>query len=141
MLREHSDRPSASSTDSRSEVSRLRLLAGILESFTSTIDFEQVLRRIVEITREEFKADRAWLLFPANLEAEFATVSFEATRPEYPGAFSRNVRIPLAPSRALIQRGLERKAPFAVYENDPAADPELWRAFQIRSQLLQIVET
>jgi hypothetical protein len=38
---------------------RYRFLTTILESFTTTLELREVLRRIVTITREEFGADRA----------------------------------------------------------------------------------
>src|SRR6185436_7626143 len=49
---------------------RYRFLSTILESFTTTLELKEVLRRIVTITREEFAADRAWLLQPINETAE-----------------------------------------------------------------------
>src|SRR5688500_16721925 len=45
---------------------RYRFLSTMLESFTATLELREVLRRIVTITREEFGADRAWLLHPVN---------------------------------------------------------------------------
>ncbi|HYR27953.1 MAG TPA: hypothetical protein VEU30_05775, partial [Thermoanaerobaculia bacterium] len=58
---------------------RYRFLSNILESFTATLELREVLRRIVTITREEFGADRAWLLHPVNEQTEFAKVAFTVT--------------------------------------------------------------
>src|SRR6266511_3777901 len=49
---------------------RYRFLSTILESFTTTLDLKEVLRRIVTVTREEFHADRAWLIRPVTEETE-----------------------------------------------------------------------
>src|SRR4029453_10971382 len=45
---------------------RYRFLSHILETFTGTLELREVLRRIVAVTREEFGADRAWLLHPVH---------------------------------------------------------------------------
>src|SRR5258706_2286164 len=62
---------------------RYRFLSNILESFTGTLELKEVLRRIVSITRQEFCADRAWLLHPVNEQAEFAKVRFAVSAPAY----------------------------------------------------------
>ena len=62
---------------------RYRFLSSILESFTATLELKEVLRRIVTITRQEFGADRAWLLHPVNEKAEVANVRFAVSAPEY----------------------------------------------------------
>jgi len=62
---------------------RYRFLSSILESFTATLELKEVLRRIVTITRQEFGADRAWLLHPVNEKAVVANVRFAVSSPEF----------------------------------------------------------
>lgn len=129
--------PEAHEPDGRHD--RLSLLARILESFTATLDLDEVLSRIVTTTLHELEVDRAWLLHPVNLTAEYATVSFEATRPAYPGAFSKGIPVPLAGSRELIRRSMDSGGVIATYEGDESLDSRIAEQFQIRSQLTQVL--
>ena len=60
---------------------RYRFLSSILESFTGTLELREVLRRIVAVTREEFGAERAWLLHPVHEQAEFAKLAYSVSAP------------------------------------------------------------
>jgi PAS domain S-box-containing protein len=115
------------------------MLSRALESFTNTIDFEEVLHRIVDTTLEELGADRAWLISPVDLESETATVSCEAVRPGFDGTLLAGLPVPLAPWRPLMALILQRGRPVAVTEADHLLDPALERTFQIRSQLAQVL--
>lgn len=121
--------------------SRIDALARILESFTETLDLEEVLRRVVQITLEEFSADRAWLLAPVSTDVEFAKVIFEATVAAHEGAFVRGEKIPLVESRKLIERVRENVKPLAIDKRDADIDAALAERFQIQSQLIQLLKT
>lgn len=113
------------------------MLARIFESFAATLDLEELVRRVVTIALEEFEADRAWLLGPANSESESANVTYEATRAGCEGAFSRGEPVPLEGSRGLLRRVLDSRRPVAVKRSDPDFDRELAERWSIRSQLIQ----
>ena len=117
---------------------RYRFLSTILESFTATLEFREVLRRIVTITKEELRADRGWLLHPITEKTEFARVAFAVTSPDC-GNTDDSGPIPLARSQNLIRRALEGSAPVVAREGDPDLDPELARRFGIRSEMVQIL--
>src|SRR5712691_6034407 len=117
---------------------RYRFLSTILESFTTTLDLKEVLRRIVTITREEFHADRAWLIRPVTQEAEFAKIIFSVSSPEC-GENSDTGPVPLSGSRALIKRAMEAQHPVVVREGDAELDPVLAQRFLLRSQIVQIL--
>src|SRR5687768_8382712 len=85
---------------------RYRFLSTILESFTATLDLREVLRRIVSSTREEFGADRAWLLHPVNEQSEFAKMAFTVTATGREGNAADKAPVPLTASHSLIRRGL-----------------------------------
>jgi PAS domain S-box-containing protein len=121
------------------DASRVTLLARILESFTESIDLDEVVRRVVTITREEFSVERAWILTPADDTTEYATIAYEATDPAFPGAIAAGVAIPLAPSRRLIRRITEADGPVVSWPRDGDVDPELLRRFGVRSQLVQLL--
>src|SRR5688500_8954119 len=118
---------------------RYRFLSTMLESFTGTLDLREVLRRIVSTTREEFGADRAWLLHPVNEQAEFAKVAFTVTATGTSGDLTDRGPVPLSGSHDLIRRGLESSRPVTVAEGDAELDPELAKRFQIRSAMIQIL--
>ncbi len=119
---------------------RYRFLSRILESFTGTLELKEVLRRIVTITRQEFGADRAWLLHPVNEQAEFAQIRFAISDPDHAMEQSNHPsELPLMRSRNLIRRLLEANGPIAVMEGDPDLDPEHAERFQVRSELVQVI--
>ena len=118
---------------------RYRFLSTILESFTATLELREVLRRIVSITREEFGADRAWLLHPVNERSEFAKVAFTVTAQGREVDLADNGPVSLVGSQGLIRRGLESARPVTVMEGDHDLDSELAGRFQIRSAMIQIL--
>ncbi|HEX2060324.1 MAG TPA: ATP-binding protein [Thermoanaerobaculia bacterium] len=118
---------------------RYRFLSSILESFTGTLELREVLRRIVAVTREEFGADRGWLLHPVHEQAEYAKVAFTVSGPGAEGDISDKGPVPLADSQRLIRRAMESSRPVVVMDGDPDLDPELAKRFQIRSAMIQVL--
>ncbi|HEX7150571.1 MAG TPA: ATP-binding protein [Thermoanaerobaculia bacterium] len=118
---------------------RYRFLSNVLESFTGTLELREVLRRIVTFTRDEFGADRAWLLHPITETVEFAKVAFSVTAPGCATKLEDNGPVPLARSQNLIRRALETSLPVVVLEGDADLDPELARRFEVRSQIVQVL--
>ena len=131
--------PAASERTRFAAEERYRFLSNILESFTATLELREVLRRIVSITREEFGADRAWLLHPVNEQSEFAKVAFTVTAEGREGDLGDKGPVSLTGSHALIRRGLESSHPVAVAVGDADLDPQLAERFQIRSAMIQIL--
>src|SRR4029077_9520519 len=120
----------------RSLEPRDRLLSTILESFTSTLDLREVMRRIVSVTRDEFAADRSWLLYPVGETSESARVRYSAGAPE---AVNDSAPLPLARSRNLIRRAMASPRPIVLKEGDRDLDPELAQRFQVRSEIVQVL--
>ncbi|MBV9476001.1 MAG: PAS domain-containing protein [Acidobacteria bacterium] len=118
---------------------RYRFLSNILETFTGTLELREVLRRIVVVTREQFGADRAWLLHPVHEQAEFAKVAFTTAAPGAEGDLTDTGPVPLTGSRALIRRAMETPHPVVVMANDADLDPELAQRFQIESAIMQVL--
>ena len=118
---------------------RYRFLSGILESFTGTLELREVLRRIVAVTREEFGADRAWLLHPIHEDAEHARLAFTVAAPGAEGDVADKGPVPLTASRPLIRRAMASPRPVVLIEGDPALDVELARRFQVRSAMIQVL--
>jgi len=118
---------------------RYRFLSSVLQSFTATLDFREVVRRIVTITREEFRADRAWLLHPITEQVEFAKIVFSASSQGHESHAVDCGPVSLAHSRALIRRAFESSQPVTVHEGEPDLDPELSARFDIRSEMVQVL--
>jgi PAS domain S-box-containing protein len=118
---------------------RYRFLTSILESFTGTLELREVLRRIVSITREEFGADRAWLLHPINEQSEFARVAYIVSAPGCEGDPGDKGPVPLSTEHGLIRRVMQEPRPLALLEGDADLDPILAKRFSVRSMIVQIL--
>lgn len=127
----------AADSSHRPRQDRYRLLAAILESFTGTLELKEVLRRIVELTRRELDADRAWLLRPLDDDPTLARIAFLDAAPGAEGDRSERGPVPLSESEAIVRRALASSAPLVIRAGDPDLDPELVRRFQIRSAMIQ----
>ncbi len=77
---------------------RLRLL-DVLDRVTrvslASENMEEVMRGVLDLVLEVFRADRAWFLFPCDPEAAFWMVPLERARPEWPGLFAQGVDMPM----------------------------------------------
>lgn len=131
--------PAPAGTQELDPPDRYRFLSTILESFTATLDLREVVRRIVESTREEFLADRGWLLHPVFDMAEQAKLAYAVSAPEREAQLAEKTPLSLATSRALVRRALEASRPLVVRGDDPDLDPKLAARFELRSGLVQIL--
>jgi two-component system phosphate regulon sensor histidine kinase PhoR len=122
---------------------RYRFLSSILESFTGTLELREVLRRIVAVTREEFGADRGWLLHPVHEQAEYAKVAFSVSGPSADGSRAGNLAdrgpVALERSRELIRHAMEAPGPIVVMEGNAELDAELAERFRIKSGMIQVL--
>jgi PAS domain S-box-containing protein len=122
---------------------RYRFLSSILESFTGTLELREVLRRIVAITREEFGADRAWLLHPVHEQSEYAKVAFSVAAPAADGSRVTDLAdrgpVSLVRSQGLIRRAMDAPRPIVVRDGDADLDAELGQRFQIKSAMIQVL--
>src|SRR6185436_15610627 len=118
---------------------RYRFLTSILEAFTGTLELREVLRRVVSITREEFGADRAWLLHPVNEQTEYARIAYIVSAEGHEGNASDRGPVPLSTEHNLIRRAMESSRPVVLKEGDPDLDPQLAKRFNVRSMLVQVL--
>src|SRR5436190_6583955 len=116
---------------------RYQFLSQMLESFTGTLELNEVLRRIVMTTMEEFGADRALLIHPVSDGAATANVRFVASAPHINVSFDSTTPVVLTPP--LIRRALESDRPIVVVEGDPDANGDLLNRFDIKSAMFQIL--
>jgi PAS domain S-box-containing protein len=126
----------ASRRGTRGSEERYRFLSTILESFTATLDLREVMRRIVSVARDEFGADRAWLLYPVSETSPSARIRYSAGEPE---AATDSAPLRLDRSRNLIRKAMASPVPIVLKEGDRDLDPDLARRFQVRSEVVQIL--
>lgn len=133
MIR-HLDRRSKTPASMTEE--RYQFLSRILETFTGTLELNEVLRRIVTTTMEEFGADRAIMIHPVSEEALTANVRYAAAAAHIEPVDAAE---PVQINRAIIRRALEASGPIAVLDGDPDANVELRQRLGIRSAIFQIL--
>jgi len=100
-------------------------------------DLEQLMSDVLDAVLAIFDCDRAWLLYPCDPEAASWSVPMERTKPEYPGANSRGLEIPMDPEVQKIfrtQRGTD--CPVSYGPGCDCSYPEwLTEQFGVQSQL------
>ena len=56
-----------------------------------------MVAEVVKTVQAIMETDRAWLLYPCDPDAPSFRVPFEHARPEYPGAETLNLEVPMTP--------------------------------------------
>jgi len=138
------DRTARSSADKRLEQQR----QANLHFFTSmdrvnvalqaTNDLEQLMGIVLDVVLSIFDCDRAWLVYPCDLEATSWRALMERTRPEYPGASAEGTGAPLDPEiRRVYGAALDSDDPVTFGPGGAHALPASYvtSRFGIRSML------
>ena len=81
-------------------------LDSINRAIQRTSDLEQMLGTLLDVVLAVFEADRAWLIYPCDPEADAHHVRMERTQPDYIGAFDLGAEIPNGPEIAAVVRML-----------------------------------
>ena len=106
-----------------------------------TSDLEQMMGDVLDAVLVIFRCDRAWLLYPCDLEADSLRVPAERTRPEYVGALGAGAEIPNEPEVADVSRSLLASGGPVRFdpESDCALPSELAERFGIKSIIAMAV--
>jgi PAS domain S-box-containing protein len=67
----------------------------INQSLKGTKNLDDTLSDLLDIALSIFDCDRAWLVYPCDLEATSWKVLMEKTRPEFPGALAMDIEVPV----------------------------------------------
>ncbi|MRR06088.1 MAG: PAS domain S-box protein [Deltaproteobacteria bacterium] len=78
----------------------------INRAIQGTNDLEPMTSDVLEVVLSIFACDRAFLLYPCDLEADSWTIPVERTKPEYPGVFVLGLEMPKGPDFAETFRTL-----------------------------------
>lgn len=121
----------------RDQVQYLESLDRVNRVIHRSDDAEQMLWQVLQEVQDIFGSDRIWLFYPCDPQAPTYRIPIEIARPEYPGAHSLNLDVPMKPGGDLIcARALAAQGP--VYfdaDTDPPIFPELTAQFGVRSQM------
>jgi len=120
-------------------VSHLRFLENMQQVdrvIQQETDVDRMTSDILQVTLEMFGADRAWLLYPCDPDAESWSVPMERTRPEYPGAFALGEEIPMLPEAVNVFRNaLDKDDVIILDSRDPDAPKATDELFSILTQM------
>lgn len=101
-------------------------------------DLESMLDALLERTLDILNCDRAWLLYPCDPEAPTWSVPMEKTRAAWPGAYARNLEIPMDDGvRPVFEAALAHDTP-VTFDRDSALQvpPEITEMFGVRAQMI-----
>lgn len=119
---------------------RLRLL-DVLDRITqvnlSSENMEDVMRGVLDLVLDVFKADRAWFLYPCDPDAPSWGVPMERSRPEWPGLSALGADIPMDSEAAGIFREMLSTNDLIQYGPDASHPvPPVIEQFSVKSQLM-----
>lgn len=115
-----------------------KINAAIVAADTS----DGMLGAVLEEMLEVFACDRAWLLYPCTLEAQWFEVPMERTRPQYPGAGATMEKQTMKESvREVYKLALDGNGPVAFDEDAHSITliQDVADTFQIKSQLVMAI--
>ena len=98
-------------------------------------DLEQMMSDVLDVVLSGFDCDRAFLMYPCDPEAKSWRIPMERNKPEYPGANTRELEIPMDADVARTLRELlaaDQPVKFGPETEHPLPD-EIARQFGFRS--------
>jgi PAS domain S-box-containing protein len=122
--------------DHYSHLHFLKTMERIDQSIRRNDDMETMLSEVLEVVRNSFGADRCWLLYPCDPDAESYRIPVERTAAEYPG-MGLDMKVPVSPEAAHIMReALEVNGPIAYdAESTNSLSVYLMEEFSIQAML------
>jgi PAS domain S-box-containing protein len=106
-----------------------------------TNDLEQMMSDVLDAVLAIFACDRAWLVYPCDPEAPSWRAAMEHTRPEFPGAFTLGLDLPVDEDVARVFQAA--RAVSGPVRFGPGADhpvpAQLWERFGVQSLLAMTV--
>jgi len=116
----------------------MQSLDEVNKTILKTADLDEMMRNVLDLVIAIFDCDRAWLITPCDPWTLSYRVPMERTKPEYPGASTSGMNIPVDPdTTALFQktRAVDGAVEFNS-ETDPPLPAEITKHFQVQSQLV-----
>ena len=119
----------------------LEVMERIHSIISGTDDLETMLQVVLEELLTIMACERAWFLYPCDPEAPEWWVPMEQARPEFPGAFSMNLRIPMEDNfRPVFKAALASPGPVTFDAASPLQVPqEITEQFGVQAQMILAV--
>ncbi len=115
----------------------LKNLNHIDEVLRKSATADQMMSDVLQVVLDLFQADRAWLLFPCDPEAEQWSIPVEIVRPEYPGAKVTGKKHPMTVEmKNNCRKMLEMNDVVTIDSRDGILPEDINRQFSILSQIL-----
>ncbi len=122
----------------RQHVHYVECLQRIAETIGRSFDPDELLLNVITSIRSIFQADRAWLLYPCDPEADAWMVPVESTVAQYPGASARGGKIPNdTDSAQFCREALDTNEPLILCPMPSGI--ALAERFSIRSQMMMVI--
>ncbi len=125
--------------ENASYIQHLEKLQKIQDVANASPSPDSSLNNAINEIRNIFQSDRAWLLYPCNPDAEYFEVPVESFVPQYPGALSKNQKIPIGSEATEIFRSaLATTEPVVICPMSQHADTS--KEFDVQSQLMMAIK-
>jgi len=98
-------------------------------------DVWEMLNNVIKSTLEIFNADRSWLLYPCDPDAESWNVPIEHTKPEYPGAYVLGEDIPMVSDVAEEFRAVLKNEDLITIDYQKPSESETSDRFYVKSEI------
>ncbi|MGZ4978043.1 MAG: EAL domain-containing protein [Methylobacter sp.] len=120
------------------QVRHLKIMERISRISSTAENLEAMLDGVLKEIQSLFDADRAWFLYPCDPNASFWSVPMEHSRAEWPGAFVRDMKIPVTEEIAeIFKSALETDKTLQYGPMQELAVPTIGvEEFSVKSQLL-----
>jgi diguanylate cyclase (GGDEF)-like protein/PAS domain S-box-containing protein len=103
-------------------------------------DFEQMLSDVLGVVMSIFDCDRAFLLYPCDLDATTWRAPMERTRPEYPGVGTLGLELPMDPEVLGVYRCvLACDGPVTFGPHSERAVPQIAAQYHVQSMMLMAI--
>ena len=103
-------------------------------------DFERLLGDVLDVALSIFGCDRAFLMYPCDLEAPTWRIPMERTRPEYPGALALGLELPMDPEVLGVTRSvLSAEGPLVFGPGTDRLIPRAARDYGVQSMLVMAI--
>ncbi|MDM8565655.1 response regulator [Candidatus Halobeggiatoa sp. HSG11] len=122
-------------------VHHLSSLDILVKAINEAPDMAQMMNNAMNVTLSVFKCDRAWLLYPCDPNASSWKVPIEVTTPEYPGANTLNIDIPMDSTVSTVMKdSLSATGPITYGHNyERKMPPMIVKHFSVQSQMCMAI--
>ncbi len=127
---------------SRDTIENFEILERINAAIVGASSSDELLGAVLDELLDIFSCDRAWLLYPCTLEAEWFQVPLERSRPDYPGAGATMEQVPMDDFVAEVYRlALSSAGPVAFDGISHSVDvlASVRESFHVKTQLVMAI--